>query len=147
MIVLDTSVFTDYLVVFNENRHQKAMKFVDELSEHDLVIYEPFLFEVELAGILRRVYTEKKTRELLRDVKSKVVVVSETSLRSIAIDVAIKTHCRAVDAYFIAAAKFSGSILITNDRAMASNGKKAGVETYYLIEEFDAAVKRLKRLK
>ncbi|NOY11374.1 MAG: hypothetical protein GXO67_04670 [Archaeoglobi archaeon] len=42
---------------------------------------------------------------------------------------------------------FVDSILIVNDKVMASNGKKAGVETYYLIEEFDAAVKRLKKLK
>ncbi|WP_202320455.1 PIN domain-containing protein [Archaeoglobus neptunius] len=89
MIVLDTSVFTDYLVIFDENRHRKAKEFVDELSERDYVIYEPFLFEVELAGVLRRKYTEKKTRKLLKDVKSRVVIVGETSLRSIAIDVVI----------------------------------------------------------
>jgi len=42
MIVLDTSVFTDYLVVFDENRHRKAKKFIDEVSERDFIIYEPY---------------------------------------------------------------------------------------------------------
>jgi len=146
MIVLDTSVFTDYLVVFDENRHRKAKKFIDEISERDFIIYGPFLFEVELAGILRRKYTEKKTRELLKDVKSKVTIVGESALRSIAIDVAIKTHCRAVDSYFIATAKLTNSILITNDKVMANNAKKYGIRAYYLIEEFDKALERIKEL-
>ncbi|AIY91162.1 hypothetical protein GACE_2140 [Geoglobus acetivorans] len=57
------------------------------------------------------------------------------------------TGSRAVDGYFIATAKLSNSILITNDKIMASNAKKAGVEAYYLIEEFDRAVERLKEVK
>ncbi|WP_346297707.1 type II toxin-antitoxin system VapC family toxin [Geoglobus acetivorans] len=54
---------------------------------------------------------------------------------------------RAVDGYFIATAKLSNSILITNDKIMASNAKKAGIEAYYLIEEFDRAVERLNEVK
>jgi len=96
---------------------------------------------------LRRKYTEKKTRELLKDVKSKVIIVGETALRNIAIDVAMKTHCRAIDSYFIATAKLTNSILVTNDKVMAKNAKKAGIEAYYLIEEFDKALERIKGLQ
>ena len=39
------------------------------------------------------------------------------------------------------------SELITNDRIMANNAKKYGIEAYYLIKEFDNIVDRLKRLK
>ena len=59
---------------------------------------------------------------------------------------AIKTGSRAADAYFIATAKLTNSILITNDKIMARNAKKAGIESYYLIEEFGKAVKRLKEI-
>ena len=59
----------------------------------------------------------------------------------------MKTGSRAADAYFIATAKLTNSILITNDRVMAKNAKKAGIETYYLIEEFDEAVSRISELQ
>ena len=45
--------------------------------------------------------------------------------------------------YFIATAKLTNSILITNDRIMSTNAKKYGVEAYYLIEEFNDAKERL----
>ncbi len=59
----------------------------------------------------------------------------------------MKTGSRAADAYFIATAKLTNSILITNDRVMAKNAKKAGIEAYYLIEEFDEAVSRISELQ
>ncbi|ADC65750.1 conserved hypothetical protein [Ferroglobus placidus DSM 10642] len=57
------------------------------------------------------------------------------------------TGSRAVDGYFIATAKLTDSILITNDRIMASNVKKYGIEAYYLIEEFNRAINRIKELQ
>ena len=146
MIVLDTSLFTDYLILFEEDRHRKARKLFSQISEHDFIIYEPFLFEVELSGILRRKYSKKKTVEILKDVKSKIETVDEKYLHEIAINIAMKTHCRAVDSYFIATAKFTNSILITNDRVMANNAKKYGIEAYYMIEEFDKTINRIKEL-
>jgi predicted nucleic acid-binding protein len=59
----------------------------------------------------------------------------------------VKTHCRAIDSYFIATAKLTNSILITNDRIMASNAKKANIEAYYLIEEFDKTINKIKELQ
>jgi len=63
-----------------------------------------------------------------------VNVLSEDDLFEIALAVAFEARCRAVDSYFIATAKVTNSILITNDRIMADNAKS------YLIEEFDSAV-------
>ena len=65
----------------------------------------------------------------------------------LAFEVAVKTGSRAADAYFIATAKITNSILITNDKVMAKNAKKANIEAYYLIEEFDKAVNRIKELQ
>ena len=61
--------------------------------------------------------------------------------------VTFDTHCRAADAYFIATAKITHSVLVTNDRIMADNAKKHGIECYYLIEEFDKVIERLKEIK
>ncbi len=65
----------------------------------------------------------------------------------LAFQIALDTGSRAVDSYFIATAKLTHSILITNDKVMAKNAKKAGIEAYYLIEEFDKALERIKKLQ
>lgn len=125
----------------------KQRCFFDKISERDFIIYEPFLFDVELIGILRRKYNEKVVYEILVDLKGKIEVLDETSTHKLALDIAMKTHCRAVDAYFISTAKLTNSILVTNDRVMANNAKRYGIEAYYLIEDFDKVIKRLKELK
>ena len=68
-----------------------------------------------------------------------VKVLSEDDVFELAISIAFDTHCRAVDAYFIATAE-----LITNDRIMANNAKKYNVEAYYLVKDFDRVIERLK---
>ncbi len=65
----------------------------------------------------------------------------------LAFQIALDTGSRAVDSYFIATAKLTHSILITNDKVMAKNAKKAGIEAYNLIEEFDKALERIKKLQ
>ncbi len=52
-----------------------------------------------------------------------------------------------IDAYFIATANLTNSILITKDKVIAKNAKKVGIEAYYLIEEFDKAINRIKKLQ
>ncbi len=124
MITIDTSVFTDFLVNFDANRRLKAKSFFDEISERDFTICEPFLFDVELAGILRRRYDERTTSEILEDLKGRIEILDEISVHKTALYVSMRTHCRAIDAYFIATAKLTNSILITNDRVMAKMRKK-----------------------
>lgn len=147
MIVIDTSVFTDFFVNFDEERHRKAKVFFDKISEGDFIIYEPFLLDVELAGILRRKYNERVVYEILEGLEGKIEVLDEDSTHKTALDIAMKTHCRAVDAYFISTAKLTNSILVTNDRTMANNAKNCGIEAYYLIEEFDKVLTRIKELQ
>ncbi|WP_290623363.1 MULTISPECIES: type II toxin-antitoxin system VapC family toxin [unclassified Archaeoglobus] len=147
MIVLDTSIFTDYLILFEEDRHRKAREVFNEMSKSDFILYEPFLFEIELTGILSRKYSKERITEILERIKNKIEVVDEVDLHEISLSVAMETHCRAIDSYFVATAKLTNSILITNDRVMAYNAKKYGIEAYYLLEEFDKAVERLKEIR
>ncbi len=147
MIVIDTSLFTDFLVNFNEDRHRKARMFFDKISGADFIIYEPFLFDIELVGILRRKFNEKLVSEIIENLKDKIKYLDEISIHKMAFNVAMKMHCRAIDTYFIATAKLTDSILITNDRIMSKNARNYGVECYYLIEEFDRAIERLDYIK
>ncbi len=73
-------------------------------------------------------------------------LIREDEIFDFVLKVCKSTGSRAVDGYFIATAKLTNSILITNDKVMARNAKKAGIDAYYLIEEFDKAVKRLKEI-
>ena len=79
--------------------------------------------------------------EIIKDILSEVKLIPNPD--DLAFEVALKTGSRATDAYFIATAKLTNSILITNDRIMSTNAKKYGVEAYYLIEEFNDAKERL----
>lgn len=145
MIVIDTSVFTDFFIEFEVSRHTTVVKFIDVISERDVVVYEPFVFEVELGGILRRKFDEKTVFDILSDLKSKIEIVEEHLIHNLALEIAIKTHGRAIDSYFAATAKFTNSILVSCDRIMVNNARKAGIEAYYLIGEFDNAVEIVRK--
>jgi len=54
MIVLDTSIFIDAIIPFDEMRHIRASHLLDIISERGLDIYEPCLLEIELSGVLAR---------------------------------------------------------------------------------------------
>ena len=73
-------------------------------------------------------------------------MVEERSIFDEVLKICKNTGCRAVDSYFIATAKLTNSILVTNDRIMANNAKKAEVEAYYLIEDFDRVIMRIKEI-
>ncbi len=147
MIVIDTSVFVDYLVKFDERKHQVAISVLDIISEEGIKLFAPFLFDVEFAGILRRKYGESKVKKMLEIVEQKVNIVEEEIAHETALNIALKTHCRAIDSYFIAIASLTSSILITNDKVMSENAKKFELEAYYLVGEFDDAVKAITEKK
>ncbi len=81
------------------------------------------------------------------NVFEKINLLDEVVIFETAKDVALKVHPRAADAYFIATANLTNSILVTNDKVMANNAKKYGIEAYYLIEDFDKVIKLLKEIK
>ena len=78
------------------------------------------------------------------DVMSKVRLIENPN--ELAFQIALDTGCRAIDS-FVATAKLTNSILVTNDKIMARNAKKAGIESYYLIENFDKAVERKRGIR
>ncbi|MDI9643296.1 MAG: type II toxin-antitoxin system VapC family toxin, partial [Archaeoglobales archaeon] len=105
----------------------------------------PRVFRVELTGALARRFDKSDVSNFIEEIMSKVVLIDNPD--EIAYQIALNTGCRAIDAYFIATAKLTNSILITNDRIMAENAKKYGIEAYYLIDEFDKAIERISGFK
>ena len=145
MIVLDTSVIIDSLLPKLGERYKKAEEVLKIVKNFQ--IYAPKILKIELASVLGRKKNVNLVRKFVEDLASEINLISEEELFNIAYKIAFVVKGRAADAYFIATAKLTNSILITNDKIMANNAKKAGVEGYYLIEEFDKVVERVKRIK
>ena len=141
MVVVDTSVWLD---LFLEDSERKKVA-EDLMKAIETTIYEPEVFKIELAGTLSRRFRKDDVLSFVDEVMAKVRLVGNPN--ELAFQVAVNTGCRAIDAYFIATAKVTGSILITNDKVMAKNAKKYGIEAYYLIEEFDKTLNRIKNIK
>ena len=144
-VVVDTSVFIDSILEYDEHRTKMADDLLEIIQNSSLEIAAPFLFKVELAGVLSRKLSSNRVRLIVKDIIEDVRLIPNPD--DLAFEVAMETGSRATDAYFIATAKLTNSILITNDKVMAKNAKKHGIEAYYLIEEFDKAVSRIKELQ
>ena len=144
MIVIDTSVLVDYIFekdVTRNNIAKNILKFVKGLR-----VFAPRILLIEFMAVARRLGMTISKFDVVR-LTADFVLLPEDKIFDEAFKIAECIHPRAADAYFIATAKLTNSILITNDRVMANNAKKYGIEAYYLIEEFDKAVERLKEVK
>ena len=70
MIVVDVSLWLDLFVKAIESQFKLAEEFFYEVE--GLVIYEPMLFKVELAGILARRNPKRIVEQLVNEVTSRV---------------------------------------------------------------------------
>ena len=111
-----------------------------------LPLYAPRIFRVELLAVARRLGFRGGRRDLL-SFTEKLNLIGEDNIINVAEYVADQIHPRAVDAYYIATAIVTGSMLVSNDKLMVRNSRKAGIEAYYLLEEYEATLNRLKELK
>ncbi len=136
-VVVDTSVFADYYFIYprRPERHERARTVLDKVSALDLPVYEPFLFEVELRAILVRRIKPEHVIEITDIILKHVNVIREELIHDKAAEIVLLTGCRAVDAYYIAAAKQVNAFIITNDRVMKNNALKVRVKTYYLLDK------------
>ncbi len=146
-VVVDTSVFADYYFLYprKPERHERARAVLDRLSSLGLPVYQPFLFEVELRAVLVRRINPEQVLEIVGIVLRYVNVVGEELIHDRAAEIALLTGCRAVDACYIATARYVNAILITSDKVMKYNALKAGVKAYYLLndEDYKALISKL----
>ncbi|MBE8539574.1 PIN domain-containing protein [Geoglobus acetivorans] len=144
MIVIDTSVLIDYVFekdVMRNNIAKETLKLLRGLR-----VFAPRILLIEFVAVARRLGMTIPKLDVVR-LTADFVLLPEDTIFEEAFRIAEHIHPRAADAYFIATARLTNSILITNDRVMASNAKKAGVEAYYLIEEFEKAAERLREME
>ena len=132
MIIIDTSVWLDLFIENSERKKlaENLMRIIDECS---LIVYEPEVFKVELAGVLSRRFKKEDVLRFIEDISVAVEVVENPT--NLAFWTALKTGGRAIDSYFIATAEMTDSILVSNDRVMVNNARKVGVKAYYLLEQ------------
>ncbi|WP_456475701.1 type II toxin-antitoxin system VapC family toxin [Candidatus Pyrohabitans sp.] len=147
MIVVDASVYVDSLLPKLGDRHQKANEILEAISKEDLIIYGPKILTVELASVLSRKISGKIVKNFLEELTEEIHLIGEEDLISLAYNLAFEVRGRAVDLYYIAAAKITNSILITNDKTMAENAKRSGIEAYYPIDEFEDVLNIIRSLK
>lgn len=143
MIVIDTSVLIDYIFEKDAERNRIAIEILKAVR--GLRVFAPRILLVEFISVAKRLGMSVSKSDAIR-LTSDFILLPEDVIFDDVLEIAEKVHPRAADAYFIATAKTTNSILITNDKIMASNARKAGVEVYYLIEEFEKAEKRLREL-
>jgi len=144
VIVIDASVLIDALFSKEQKRYEKAVNLLKQVE--GMPLYAPRVLEVELVAVARRLGYKTK-REKLLQLTRKFNLLGEEKIFNLALYVADKIHPRAIDAYYIATAILTDSIIIANDRILVSNSKRAGMEAFYLIEEYNTVIERIKELK
>ena len=146
MIVLDTSIIIDSLMPHLGNRHNRALQLLNLLSEKSILVYEPKILLIELACVLSRYRGVGEVRNIVNSLSSQFNLLTEDTLFEEAFKIALNTHCRAVDAYFISAAAITDSTLVSNDKVMVLNAKSCNVAAYYFIEDFDGVFRVLEKI-
>ena len=144
MIVIDTSVLIDCIFEKDATRKSIAREFLSLVR--GFKVFAPRILLIEFIAVAKRLGMSISRQDVVK-LTADFILISEDTIFDEAFRIAEQAHPRAADAYFIAAAKLTNSILITNDRIMANNARKAGIEVYYLIEDFDETLKRLKEIK
>ena len=139
-VVLDTSVVAKGLLA--PPRHLRRDVYERELEtrrkirvilrlleEAGVKVFFPRAGTVEVASVLRRSgLPENFVADVVESLKSTFVVVGEELLYEKALEVALKTAPSGFDAYFIALALLTRSLLITDDRGMAGHARRLGLD-------------------
>ena len=132
MIVVDTSVFVDLFFEYDRNRTRLAEQFFENVN--DAPLFEPELFKIELISqLVRRM--KKDEAILTAESTFKVLNFIETQeLFELAFLIALETGCKAADSFYIATAKVTDSILVSNDKFQVKNARDFGIPAFYLLE-------------
>ena len=140
-VTIDTSVLVDFFTRKHSERYTIAKELLKVVKGKP--VFCPRLILAEILGVLARYNVE------LADLGYNFVIknfnlINENEIFDIVLEVCKNTGCRAIDSYLIATAKLTDSILITNDKVMNENAKKFGIESYYLLEDFDKVLDKIK---
>ncbi len=135
MIVVDTSVFIDLFFEYRPDRTQLSEELFGIIKGKP--IFEPDLFKIELASQLVRRMRREEAMTTAEETFKQLNFIALSDIFELAFLIAIETGCRAADSFYIAAAKTTGSILVSSDRAQVESAKKFGINAFYLLDEAD----------
>ena len=143
-VVVDASLIIDLYAAPDDIRASIAEEVSSWISARIIEAYAPKLLVVEVVGVLAR-YLSEKDLELAIKSLPPIKLMPEEAFYDEAIKVARNTRSRAADAYYIAVASIISGVLLTNDKRQKLNAVKAGIESYYLIEDIERVKERLTR--
>jgi predicted nucleic acid-binding protein len=137
MIVVDNSVFIDLLFEYNQERTGKADTLFEILEGNEIPIFEPKVFRIELIGQLVRRMNREVALKVAEDFFSEINFVDDSELHDVAFSIAVETGSRAIDSFYISAAKMKEALLVSNDKLQLESAQHCGVEAYSLLNEFE----------
>ena len=143
MTVIDTSVFIDAMFERDPARGAVARRFLQSIE--GLTVYVPRVALVELISVAKRKKLDVTRKDIL-DFAEDIDILSEDVIFDEALAVAENIHPRAIDAYFIATAKVTDSILIANDKTMVRNARDS-ITAYNLLEEEESVILALSKIR
>ena len=142
MIVLDASLIVDSLLPKLGERHKLAKEVLKKISNYNIEILMPKIAKIEMLSVFSRKIGSRAV-EVVNAIGEGVRFVGEEEFYQVAEAIAPKIQGRAVDLYYISLAFKSSAVLFSCDKRQVENARLAGVEAYYIPEEFEKAVKRI----
>jgi hypothetical protein len=113
------------------------------MEEDGVPIFEPDAFKIEMIGQLVRRLTKEEATALAEEIFSNINFIEASELFDMAYSVAVLTGSRAIDSFYVAAAKLEEAFLVSNDKHQVESARRSGVEVYYLLDEFEEVRERI----
>jgi len=142
-VVLDASVVVDLFAGRDEKRVRAAEAAFKCFQEKGVRLYAPKLLLVEVAGVLVRFMPPERAAPAISILRELVITVSDAVFYEDALELALSTGSRGADSYYMGLAKVVGAVLVTSDKAQATNAKRAGVRSFYIPAEVDKLLEML----
>jgi len=144
VIVLDASLIIDSLLPKLGERHRLAKEILREISDRGIEVLMPKIAKIELLSVFSRKIGNRAI-EVVTSIGEGVTFVGE--FYQVAEAVAPKVRGRAVDLYYTALAFKNSAILLSCDKLQVENARLAGVEAYYVPDDFEKALERIKGIR
>lgn len=112
MIVVDASVFIDLIFDYNSERTAISDGLFKLIEENKIPIFQPDAFKIEIVGQFVRRLKKDEAAALAEEIFSSMNFIATPDLFDTAFTIAFQTGSRAIDSFYIAAAKLEDALLI-----------------------------------
>ena len=126
----------DHILNEQLQKHRTAKAYLDTVSRGKAVMYIPSLALVETAVVVARLTNSREEAEkailYLRENSSEILY--DVDILDEAISLGIEAKARSFDVIFLTVAKFTHSLLLTDDKIMHKLACHVGLESLLLTE-------------